>query len=74
MFRLLFGAVIGGLIMWFFGNQTQDVALGNRVGARAVDQPPSSADTAVRARDRAKEQVHSGHSATSTIDPSPSSR
>jgi hypothetical protein len=58
MFRLAFGAVIGGLIMWFFGNRTHEFALDNMVGARAVDQP-SSADTPVHARDRAKEQVHS---------------
>jgi hypothetical protein len=69
MFRLVFGAVIGGLIMWFFGNRTQEVALDNMVDARAVDQSPSSADTAVRARDWAEE-----HLATSTIDPSPSAR
>jgi hypothetical protein len=76
MFGLVFGAVIGGLIMWHFGNRTRELTADNVIGARksTADQPRSSADTAVGAQDRAKEQVHSGHSATSTIDPSRSSR
>jgi len=72
MFGFIFGVVAGGLTMWYFGNRTREFTTDNMSGARksAVDQPRSSADTAVRAQDRAKEQVHSGHSGTSTIDPS----
>jgi hypothetical protein len=62
--------------MWFFGNRTQEFAADNTIGARtsAADRLRSSADTAVAAQDRAKEQVSLGHSATSTIDPPLSSR
>jgi hypothetical protein len=68
MFGFIFGAVAGGLTMWYVGNRTREFTVDNMKSA--VDQPRSSADTAVRAQDRAKEQVHSGHSGTSTIDPS----
>src|SRR4029453_12588969 len=76
MFGFIFGAVAGGLTMWYFGNRTREFTADHMSGARerAGDQPRSSADTAVRAQDREKEQVHSGHSGTSTIDPSRASR
>ena len=76
MFGLISGAVIGGLIVWYFGNRTRELKTDTMIGARkgASDQPRSPADTAEGSQDRAKEQVHSGHSATSTIDPSRSSR
>jgi hypothetical protein len=74
VFGLVFGAVTGGLIMWYFGNRTREFAADNMMGARksAADRLP--ADTTEGAPDRAKEQVRSGHSATSTIDPSRSPR
>jgi hypothetical protein len=76
MFGVIFGAVVGGLIVWYFGNRNWEFTADNMIGARksAADRPRSSADTAVGAQDREKEQVRSGHSATSTIDPSRSSR
>jgi len=75
MFGLIFGAVVGGLTMWHFRNRTRDSQGQHDWPSQERGRPtPSPADTAVRAQDRAKEQVHSGHSATSTIDPPPSSR
>jgi len=75
MFGFIFGAVTGGLIMWYCGNRTREFAADNMIGARksAADRR-SLADTTEGAPDRAKEQVRSGRSATSTIDPSRSSR
>ena len=76
MFGFIFGAVTGGLIMWYCGNRTWEFAADNVIGARksVADRLRSLADTTEGAPDRAKEQVRSGRSATSTTDPSRSSR
>ena len=41
MFGFIFGAVAGGLTMWYFGNRTREFTTDNMSGARksAVDQP-----------------------------------
>ena len=72
MFGLVLGAITGGLIMWYWGDRIRDFAADNMTGARksTADRLRSAADTTEGAPDRAKEQVRSGHSGTSTLDPS----
>ena len=61
MFGLVFGAITGGLIMWYWGDRIRDFAADNMTGARksTADRLRSVADTTEGAPDRATETTPS---------------